>query len=79
MQTETILSMSHQPRKPVACTLNKSWSSYGDRRKWCLYYKCVTALARVINYTPAVINYAQSVTLPIDQHVLDTNAGKQLS
>jgi hypothetical protein len=38
----------------VACTINIS-TIVNANRKWCLYYKRVIALARDVNYAPAVM------------------------
>jgi hypothetical protein len=48
----------------VACPINILWSSYDDRHEWCLYYKCLIALALNFNFA-GVINYPFEVMLQI--------------
>jgi len=47
------LLVSKPPRKYYISLENLPWSNTPlTFRKWCLYYKCVIAIARVVNYVP---------------------------
>jgi hypothetical protein len=57
-----------------ACTINIV-TIINDDPKWCVYYKHVIALPRVINYASRAVNYVPRVMLQIVVSITEDSRG----